>query len=214
MFDKLSAVKEVLRYRSTRYPIDYVVYNFNDQIIVDTDKESLGHTRSLMLDDDFIAILKQHEITHIDKFKGDGVTINYTTPEGNNYIPRQSFEEVFTVITESNITNSNNILSHIPKYVQSLYITSIDATEIAQSSFKGSHMVLMEIHSQKFTNLSKLLTMNYLQYIRIIQHHSALKGANISNIVNKHLKMGSNIRQRDIPGFEQEMIDAGFEDYL
>lgn len=33
-------------------------------------------------------------------------------------------------------------------------------------------------------------------------------------IFDVHFKKGSNPRQRDIPGFEQEMIDAGFEEYL
>ena len=36
----------------------------------------------------------------------------------------------------------------------------------------------------------------------------------IATLLNKHLAMGLTPRQRDIPGFEQEMIDAGFEEYL
>ena len=33
----------------------------------------------------------------------------------------------------------------------------------------------------------------------------------LCDIVQKHFEMGRNIRQRDIPGFEQEMIEAGLE---
>lgn len=36
----------------------------------------------------------------------------------------------------------------------------------------------------------------------------------ICNICNKYFHRGHNIRQRDWPGFEREMIEAGFEEYL
>ena len=44
--------------------------------------------------------------------------------------------------------------------------------------------------------------------------HNGSIPVTILKIVEKYLHKGKNIRQRDIPGFEQEMIDAGFEEYL
>ena len=46
------------------------------------------------------------------------------------------------------------------------------------------------------------------------RHNTVTGWSTVLNIVWKHVKMGNNARQRDIPGFEQEMIDAGFEKYL
>lgn len=40
------------------------------------------------------------------------------------------------------------------------------------------------------------------------------KGQDIATILNKYLAKGSTPRQRDIPGFEREMIEAGYEEYL
>lgn len=66
---------------------------------------------------------------------------------------------------------------------------------------------------ENFINVSCLLRNCSIKTV-YNNYHKHKDITKIYQMLNEHLQMGNNIRQRDIPGFERKMIEAGLEQYL
>lgn len=67
----------------------------------------------------------------------------------------------------------------------------------------------ISVCSTNITNISSILKFSK----EIVFSFNDMPPA-IAILLSDYQKKGNNARQRDIPGFEQEMIDAGFEEYI
>ena len=88
--------------------------------------------------------------------------------------------------------------SNVSDYIRFVLHTNYDPTVISANDV-GSRTYSYSLFDDLFVEPKGIINEKWSELIPILF---------------KHVKMGNNARQRDIPGFEQEMIENGMEEYL
>lgn len=173
---------------------------------------SFDDLASITLDNEICETFDIHKIPGIDICDFHKIKMHVSLSSLTKFTPKsfQVFPDTRFIIYDSVDTKS---LPYIPEHTNYLTISFCDLSVVNKWKFGGRGIAIVNEwrDSDDMTNLSNVTSLLLLPNLETIYIDNNIE---MQNIVSEHLKMGKSARQRDIPGFEHEMIEAGYEEYL